>query len=264
MRHSTTPGIGPRAERGLDRGHERELFGRAGAVRSGTHRTDNSRGGDAGEAPQYETGTTIVALTAADAVVMAADRRMSLGGRFVANKRVRKVERVHSTAAMAISGTVGPAQGLTDSLRAEASLYRSRRGEPMSVDALAKTAGHLVAGLPVVPLLGGVDDEGPHVYELDGSGSVLADNYAAGGSGLQVAYGVLEERFDPDATVDSATDLAVAAVDAASERDTASGDGVTVATITDEGVEFESWAEDGDPPAESSATDESADDGEVA
>jgi proteasome beta subunit len=193
--------------------------------------------------PEFDTGTTVVGLTAQDAVVMAADRRMSLGGRFTANKSVQKVEQVHPTAAMGISGSVGPAQDLLRSLRAEASLYESRRGEPMTVGALAQTAGGLVRGLPVTPLLGGVEpapeEEGAsaHVYSLDGGGSVLEDEYVATGSGLQVAYGVLERRYDPEASVETATETAAAAVAAASERDTASGNGCTVTTITSEGVE---------------------------
>jgi proteasome beta subunit len=212
-------------------------------VKAGGKRGEQSRSGDQ---PRYETGTTIVGVRASDAVVLAADRRMSLGGRFTANKAVRKVERVHPTAAMAISGAVGPAQRLLDSVRAEAGLYASRRGEPLSVPALARTAGHAVTGLPVAPLLGGVDDDGPRVYELDGSGSVLADAYAAGGSGLQVAYGVLERRFEDGLSVEAATETATAAVATASERDTASGNGVTVAVITDDGVAVESRAEAAD------------------
>ncbi|MFB6087181.1 MAG: proteasome subunit beta [Haloarculaceae archaeon] len=188
---------------------------------------------------QYETGTTIVGLAAADGVVMAADQRMSLGGRFTANKNVRKLSQVHPRGVLAISGSVGPAQEVVRSLRAEASIYESRRGESMSMTALSQTAGHLLRGLPVSPLLGGVDEEGGHVFELDGSGSVLADRYAAGGSGMQVAYGVLEGRYDPEASLEDARAAATDAVAAASERDTASGDGVHLATITDDGVDIQ-------------------------
>jgi proteasome beta subunit len=204
----------------------------------------SSVGGDAGseassDAPQYETGTTIVGLRADEGVVMAADRRMSLGGAFATNKDVQKVEQVHPTGAMAISGTVGPAQELLQQLRAESGLYAARRGQPMSVDALARTAGHLVRGRPVQPLLGAVDDTGGHVFELDGGGSVVEDAYAAGGSGMQVAYGVLERQFEPDASIEDATAAATAAIEAACERDGASGDGATIATVTGDGVAFE-------------------------
>jgi len=200
-------------------------------------------------APTFDTGTTIVALAAADGLVMAADQRASLGGQFTTNKNAEKISRVHPTAALAISGSVGPAQNLVRSLRAETSLYESRRAERMSMRALSQTAGHLVRGLPVAPILAGVDAEGGHVYELDGGGSVMATDYAAGGSGMQVAYGVLERRFDAGASLDEATDAAVAAVEAASERDTASGNGVTVATITADGVDIEGLDDDGREPS---------------
>ncbi|WP_135362647.1 proteasome subunit beta [Halosimplex halophilum] len=208
---------------------------------------DNLPNGDQADhdAPTFDTGTTIVAVAADEGVVMAADQRASLGGKFTTNKNAEKVSRVHPSAALAISGSVGPAQNLVRSLRAETSLYESRRDERMSMRALSQTAGHLVRGLPVAPILGGVDSEGSHVYELDGGGSVMATDYAAGGSGMQVAYGVLERRFDPGAKLGEATDAAVAAVEAASERDTASGNGVTIATVTAGGVDIEGYDEAG-------------------
>lgn len=196
------------------------------------------------DAPTLETGTTIVALTADDAVVVAADRRASLGGQFVANKDVTKVERVTDRAALALSGSVGPLQSFTDTLRAEANLYAARRGDRLSTEALANVAGNLVRGIPAQVVLAGVDEDGPAVYELDGGGSVMPTDYAAGGSGMQVAYGTLEGRAEEVETVESARELAAEAVAAASERDTASGNGLTVATVTREGVELD---EAGDP-----------------
>ena len=188
-----------------------------------------------------ETGTTVVALSTDDAVVLGADRRASLGGRFVSNKRVMKVEQVHPTAAMALSGAVGHIQSFTRSMRAESNLYESRRGERMSMEALSTLAGNVLRGAPlyVTPVLGGVDAEGPHVYELDGGGGVMDDEYAAAGSGMQLAYGVLEREYDPDASVEEAAGAAARAIESASERDTASGNGLTLATITEEGVEID-------------------------
>lgn len=195
--------------------------------------------GDSPEHARYETGTTIVAVRADTGVVMAADKRMSLGGRFTANKNVEKISQIHPTGALAISGSVGPAQDLIRSLQAEASLYEARRDEPMSMTALSRTASQLVRGLPVQPLLAGVDDDGGHVFELDGGGSALEDEYAAGGSGMQTAYGVLEGRAEDDPTLSAAREAATDAVVAASERDTASGNGVTVVSVTEAGIEIE-------------------------
>ena len=194
-----------------------------------------------------ETGTTVVALTAGDAVVLAADRRASVGGgRFVTAKDVQKIEQVHPSAATAGSGTVSHLQQLNATLSAEVSLYEMRRGEPLRVEALATLAGNVLGRTPmqVQVLLGGVDAEGPCVYSLDGAGSVLADEYAAGGSGMQIAYGVLEREYDSEITPVDARTLAARAVDAAAERDTASGNGVTLAVVTEEGLDLMAY---GDP-----------------
>lgn len=186
-----------------------------------------------------ETGTTIVGLAAEDGVVMAADRRASLGGRIVSNKDVQKVLEIQPNAALAISGSVGGAQSFIRTLRAETNLYEARRGEYMSINALATMASNLLRGGPyflVIPLLGGVDDEGSHVYSLDPSGSSMTDNYSAQGSGMQFAYGVLEQEYEEGMSLDDATSAAARAVKSAVERDTASGNGVFIVQITQDGI----------------------------
>lgn len=192
-----------------------------------------------GTPTELTTGTTTVGIVADGDVVLAADRRASLGGRFVSNKDVEKVERVHPTGAVTISGNVGPLQGFVRSLRAEASLFETRRGEALSADALAQQAADMLRGLPAQLQLGAVDATGPHLYELDGGGARMEDSYAAAGSGMQVAYGTLEDEYEERLSTDAAVALVERAVRAASERDTASGNGVVIATVTSEGVELE-------------------------
>ncbi len=220
-----------------------------------------------------KTGTTTVAVTAADAVVVMADRRASAGGRFVTSKDTRKVEEVHPTAAVALSGAVGSLQDYTRRLRSRADQYEIRRGDPPSVAAFATFAGNLLRNGPyrmVRPILGGVDSDGPQVYDLDGGGAVMDAPYAAKGSGTQFALGVLEREFRPGLSVDAATDAAARAVESAIERDTASGNGVTVAEITAERVTIEAYDDpaelyDADPHAAASdAADDTASDEEVA
>lgn len=203
------------------------------------------------DAPTQETGTTVVGVRAPEAVVLAADRRASLGGRFVSNKDTEKIERVHPHAAVGLSGSVGGVQALARRVRAEVDLYDARRGEPPTIAALATLTGDMIRGVPAQVLLGGVDSEGApeesasdaggsaHLFELDGGGAVSPTAYAAAGSGLQVAYGSLEGRAESVETADEARAVAADAVTAASERDTASGNGLTLATITDGGIETE-------------------------
>ena len=201
-------------------------------------------------APTYSTGTTTVGVVAEDGVVLATDRRASLGGRFVSNKRTVKIEQVHPTAAITLSGSVGGAQAYARQLRAQTRLYETGRGESMGMDALATLAGNTLRGLPVSPLLGGVDEEGPRLFQLDAAGGVLEDRYGATGSGTQVAIGAVEGRYDPEMGVAAAAGLAADAVAAASERDTASGNGLAVARITVGGVDLREYDDAGSVAAE--------------
>lgn len=193
-----------------------------------------------------KTGTTIVALTAEDGVIMAADRRASLGGRIVSNKDVDKILDIQPNAALAISGSVGGAQSFIRTLRAETNLYEARRGEHMSLNALSTLASNLLRGGPfflVVPLMGGVDDDGAHVYSLDPSGSSMTDDYSAQGSGMQFAYGALEQEYEEGMSMTDAKTAAARAVNSAVERDTASGNGIYIAEVTRDAVTTETHAD---------------------
>jgi proteasome beta subunit len=188
-----------------------------------------------------KTGTTTVGISTESGVVVGTDRRASLGGRFVSNKNVVKVEQIHPTAVLTLVGSVGGAQSFIRTLRSEASLYEQRRGESMSLQALSTLAGNFARGGPFMainPILGGMDDEGSHVYSIDPAGGVMADDYTVTGSGMQLAHGTLEGEYDPDLSIEEAGDLAARAVNAATERDTGSGNGFVQATVTAEGVEI--------------------------
>lgn len=188
-----------------------------------------------------DTGTTTIGIATEEGVIIATDMRASLGGRFVSNKNVQKVEQVHPTAALTLVGSVGGAQSFIRTIRAEVNLYEARRGKHMSMNALSTLAGNFARGGPFIainPILGGVDEEGTHVYSIDPAGGVMKDDYTVTGSGLTVAYGTLEDRYHEGMSLEEAESTAGSAVRAAAERDTGSGNGVFVATVTDEGVDI--------------------------
>ena len=200
--------------------------------------------GNRDEEAVNKTGTTTIGIATEDGVVVATDKRASLGGRFVSNKNVQKVEQIHPTAALTLVGSVGGAQSFIRTLRAEVNLYEARRGKEMSMQALATLAGNFARGGPFIainPVLGGVDDEGTHVYSIDPAGGVMQDNYTVTGSGLTVAYGTLEDRYEEDMSLEEAQQVAGAGIKAAAERDTGSGNGIFVAEVTEEGVEIDDY-----------------------
>jgi proteasome beta subunit len=204
--------------------------------------TGNDRARD--EESVNKTGTTTVGIATEDGVVVATDMRASLGGRFVSNKSVQKVEQIHPTGVLTLVGSVGGAQSFIRTLRSEADLYEVRKGEPIGIGALATLAGNFARGGPwfaINPILAGVDEEGSHVYSIDPAGGVMADDYTVTGSGMQLAHGAIEGEYDEAMSMAEARDLAVRAVEAASERDTGSGNGVYVAEVTAEGVDIEGF-----------------------
>ena len=191
-----------------------------------------------------KTGTTTIGISTSEGVVIATDMRASLGGRFVSNKNVQKIEQIHPTAALTLVGSVGGAQSFIRSLRAEVNLYEARRGEDISMKALSALAGNFARGGPffaINPILGGVDDDGHHVYSIDPAGGVMKDDYTVTGSGLTVAYGTLEDRYEDDMTNEGAREVAAASIKAAAERDTGSGNGIYLADVTSEGVDIEGY-----------------------
>ncbi|WP_101297374.1 archaeal proteasome endopeptidase complex subunit beta [Halegenticoccus soli] len=190
---------------------------------------------------EMKTGTTTVGIRADDGVVLATDMRAS-AGYMVASKDVQKVEQIHPTAALTIAGSVSAAQSLIRSLRAETSLYEARRGENMSMQALSTLVGNFLrsgAFFIVQPVLGGVDEEGPHVYSIDPAGGTMEEDYTVSGSGSQYALGVLEQDYGDDLAVDEARTVAARAIKSAVERDLASGNGINVAVVTADGVEID-------------------------
>ncbi|MDS0221216.1 archaeal proteasome endopeptidase complex subunit beta [Haloarcula sp. S1AR25-5A] len=191
-----------------------------------------------------KTGTTTIGISTSEGVVIATDMRASLGGRFVSNKNVQKVEQIHPTAALTLVGSVGGAQSFIRTLRAEVNLYEARRGEDISMKALSTLAGNFARGGPffaINPILGGVDDDGHHVYSIDPAGGVMKDDYTVTGSGLTVAYGTLEDRYEEDMTNEEAKEVAAASINAAAERDTGSGNGIYLADVTSEGVDINGY-----------------------
>jgi proteasome beta subunit len=85
--------------------------------------------------------------------------------------------------------------------------------------------------LPMQALVGGFDETGPHVFNLDPYGSLTEEKMVSTGSGSPFAYGVLESQYREDSAVDEMLSIVVKAVDSAMKRDVASGDSFDVAVI---------------------------------
>ena len=180
-------------------------------------------------------GTTTVGLTCKDGIVFATERRATMGN-LVAHKVAKKIFKIDDHIGATIAGSVSHAQILMKYISAEVALYRLRNGAIISVESAATLTANILHSSPlyVQTLLGGVDSKGPSLYSLDPAGGVIKDMMISTGSGSPMAYGVLEDRYSEDMYVDEGIDTAIRAIKSAMERDTFSGNGVLVATITEE------------------------------
>ena len=184
-------------------------------------------------------GTTTIGVVCKNGVILSSDTRVTMGY-FVAHKRGKKIHKIDDHLAMTIAGTVADAQWTVDILKANAQLYKLTNHRKMPVSAAARLIANLLFSSRYYPLLtqvliGGVDDTGPHVYSLDPLGSLTEEKCVATGSGSPIAYGVLEDQYREDATVEELLPIVVRAVHSAMKRDAASGDSFDVAIIDENG-----------------------------
>jgi proteasome beta subunit len=161
-------------------------------------------------------------------------------GFYVAHKYGKKVYKIDDHLAMTIAGTVADAQRAVDILTVNAQLYKINLGRPLPVSSAARLIANLLFSARYVPfmtqvLVGGVDDTGPHVFNLDPFGSLTEEKSVSTGSGSPIVYGILEDKYKEDMSVKELLPVVVKAVNAAMKRDSASGDSYNVAVIDNKG-----------------------------
>lgn len=192
-----------------------------------------------------KSGTTTIGLVCKGGLVLAADKRATAGN-FIAAKKVEKIIKITDDIAVTVAGTVSDIQLLTKLIRAELKLKEIRTGKINTV----KEAANLLAGIvysnirkfSLIPgishfIVGGRDANGFHMYDLSPDGSITEiDDFVSSGSGSPLAYGVLESQYKKEMAVKEGIRLAVKGINAAIQRDAASGEGIDIATITEKGV----------------------------
>ncbi len=184
-----------------------------------------------------ETGTTTVAITLKDAVIMATERRVTME-HFIAHKDGQKLFQIDTYAGMTIAGLVGDAQVLVRYMKAELELYRMQRKINIPINAAATLLSNILNQTKFYPymvqiLIGGFDSK-PHIFSVDAAGGSVEDTFVSTGSGSPYVYGVLESMYNKDMSLDEGIDLVIKGISAAKSRDSASGGMIDVAVITKE------------------------------
>src|SRR3989344_6959936 len=194
------------------------------------------------EDKKLKTGTTTLAIVCKDGLVVAADRRVT-GGNLVFSKKFKKIMQISDDHLVTVAGSVSNVQLTIKIVKAQIKLDEMRRGKKLTTKEIA----NLMSGINYSALrstfaissfiLAGKDDRGFHVYNIEPSGSVIeVDDYVGDGSGMIFATGVFESAYKEGISVDEGIKLAVKAINASLQRDTATGNGIDVYTITGKGI----------------------------
>ena len=169
-------------------------------------------------------GTTSVGIKASDGVVLLVDKRVA--SRLLEPQSTEKIFQIDDHIGAVTSGLVADARALVDRARVDAQINRVVYNEPIGVEVLAKkicdhkqtfTQYGGVRPYGTALLIGGVDDEGPHLFETDPSGALLMVKATGIGSGRNAVMEVLEEKYDENANIEKTVDLGLEALYKATE-----------------------------------------------
>ncbi len=177
--------------------------------------------------------TTVVAIRAADGVVMAGDRRAT-EGLSIANRRIEKVFPADSHSGVSIAGAAGPALEMVRLFQTELEHYEKVEGESLTLDGKANRLSQLVRanlpaamqGLAVVPLFAGWDERAARgrLFRFDVTGGRYeeADFHATGSGGVH-ARNWVKAAWREGLSVDEAVALSLRSLFSAADEDAATG-----------------------------------------
>ncbi|MEX0168159.1 proteasome subunit beta [Streptomyces sp. LMG1-1-1.1] len=182
------------------------------------------------EAPH---GTTIVAATFPGGVVLAGDRRATMGN-MIAQRDIEKVFPADEYSAVGIAGTAGLAVEMVKLFQLELEHFEKVEGATLSLEGKANrlstmirgNLGMAMQGLAVVPLFAGWDEskEKGRIFSYDVTGGRSEEHgFAATGSGSIFARGSMKKLYRADLTEEQATTLVVQALYDAADDDSATG-----------------------------------------
>jgi proteasome beta subunit len=194
---------------------------------------------------QFMPGATAVGISYSNGVILAAEKRVSFGN-FVVNKNTKKTFPVTDKVGAACAGMVADMQVLIRQITALAKIRKLETRRNVAPNSVAKLMSVVMFERRFFPLLtqvvvGGINEK-PEIYTLDPLGSVLPDDYAAVGTGAEMALAIMDEEYKPSMSEEKARELAVRAIKSAVQRDAASGDGIDILMITTSSIREESFS----------------------
>lgn len=184
---------------------------------------------------QFMPGATAVGISFDNGVVLASEKRVSYGN-FVVNKNTKKTFHVTDHVGAACAGMIADMQILVRQVEALAKIRKLETRRNVAPNSVAKMMSVIMFERRFFPLLtqvivGGIDKK-PEIYTLDPLGSVLPDDYAAVGTGAEMALGVMDSEYRGNISEQDAKELAIKAIKSSIQRDSGSGDGIDILFVT--------------------------------
>ena len=192
---------------------------------------------------QYFPGATAVGISFNNGVLLASERRVSFGN-FVVNKSTKKTFVLTENVGAACAGMVADMNVLARQVAALSKIRKFEIRRDLPTNSVAKLMSVIMFERRYFPLLtqvvvGGYDVK-PQIYTLDPLGSLLPDEYAAVGSGAEMALGVLDAQYTSKMNEEDARNLAIKSIKSSIQRDASSGDGIDILIISNKGKNEES------------------------
>jgi proteasome beta subunit len=178
-------------------------------------------------------GTTIVAATFPGGVLMAGDRRATMGN-IIAQRDIEKVFPADEFSCVGIAGAAGLAVEMVRLFQTELEHYEKIEGTTLSMDGKANRLAALIRanlgmamqGLAVVPLFAGYDllAEQGRIFSYDVTGGRYEETaFHSVGSGSLFARGSLKKLYRPDLDADGCVTAVIQALYDAADDDSATG-----------------------------------------
>ena len=170
-------------------------------------------------------GTTTVGVKFKDGVVLIVDKRLS--SKLIEPESIEKIFKIDSHIGCATSGLVADARALVDRARIECQVNTFNYSEDLAVESLVKkicdfkqsyTQYGGVRPFGTAMLMAGIDASGPHLYETDPSGAMMAYKAGGIGAGRNEVMEVFEKDFKDNMTQNQAVNLGLKALSAANEN----------------------------------------------
>ncbi|CCH60416.1 hypothetical protein TBLA_0C06200 [Henningerozyma blattae CBS 6284] len=186
-------------------------------------------------------GTSIMAVTFKDGVILGADSRTTMGS-YIANRVTDKLTRVHDKIWCCRSGSAADTQAVADIVQYHLEVYTSQYGIPSTRTAASvfqslcyENKDFLSAGI----IVAGFDDksEKGEVYSIPLGGSIHKQPYAIAGSGSAFIYGYCDKNYKPDMTKDETVEFMKHSLSQAIKWDGSSGGVIRLVVLTKSGVE---------------------------